>query len=609
MIYLRRELGGSIEGRATAIAGARRSPVASVLLGLTAYGVWWLIDGAVGDAGVARARRGGPARAGSPERSSTSRTIVAAARRRGRADPGAFVTGRACGARSRPAGASGAEPNRAERRPSATDGGFVRWTAQGRLAARADTLPVVKPSPIDAVLARSADLASACEAACEAIAAGGGSARAPTSRAPGACAPSPTPVLRTCATASRSRWARPAVRCVRRPSSATPGSTARRSSACRSSPAAWSAACSRSAAARRARRRRRGRGAGRRRSRWVTRFESLGGVPPESASGRLAQHAAAIAGLEDPSRIERATLVAALDLAEMETAVLLRREDGRPAARELRRRPARTPPAEARRRRRCSRWPTRSPPAPRGRRPASAACARSRRRSPRCGACGARTIVAVPLSSRGEQLGALIVDRLARARAEHRARRAARARRRAGRELPAHLGRRRRAAPPRRDRPADRPRPSRHVPRDRSPPRTGARSPRASRSATSTTSRTSTTAPATRPATARSRSSPRRCRARCAAATRSTAWAATSSRRCSRSATRTTRSPRPSACARPSPRATPGVTVSVGVAVSAASESDDSLVGRADRALYRAKGAGRNGVAIETTSSPSAAAS
>ena len=52
-----------------------------------------------------------------------------------------------------------------------------------------------------------------------------------------------------------------------------------------------------------------------------------------------------------------------------------------------------------------------------------------------------------------------------------------------------------------------------------------------------------------------------------------------------------------------------GVTVSVGVAVSAASESDDSLVGRADRALYRAKGAGRNGVAIETTSSPSAAAS
>ena len=39
-----------------------------------------------------------------------------------------------------------------------------------------------------------------------------------------------------------------------------------------------------------------------------------------------------------------------------------------------------------------------------------------------------------------------------------------------------------------------------------------------------------------------------------------------------------------------------GVTVSVGVAVSAASESDDSLVGRADRALYRAKGAGRNGV-------------
>ena len=50
-IFLRRELGGSIEGRATAIAGAKIL-VASVLLGLTAYGVWWLIDGAVGDAGV-----------------------------------------------------------------------------------------------------------------------------------------------------------------------------------------------------------------------------------------------------------------------------------------------------------------------------------------------------------------------------------------------------------------------------------------------------------------------------------------------------------------------------------------------------------------------------
>ena len=54
-----------------------------------------------------------------------------------------------------------------------------------------------------------------------------------------------------------------------------------------------------------------------------------------------------------------------------------------------------------------------------------------------------------------------------------------------------------------------------------------------------------------------------------------------------------------------------GVTVSVGVAVSAPSETDDALVGRADRALYRAKGAGRDGVAVAepAPASQSAAAS
>ncbi len=57
------------------------------------------------------------------------------------------------------------------------------------------------------------------------------------------------------------------------------------------------------------------------------RMDELGGPPEEGPSSRLAQHAAVLAGLEDPARIERATLVAALDLAEMESAVLLRGEE------------------------------------------------------------------------------------------------------------------------------------------------------------------------------------------------------------------------------------------------------------------------------------------
>jgi diguanylate cyclase (GGDEF)-like protein len=58
------------------------------------------------------------------------------------------------------------------------------------------------------------------------------------------------------------------------------------------------------------------------------RIDDLGGVPADAPASRLAQHAAALAGLEDPARIERATLVAALDLAEMQSALLLRREHG-----------------------------------------------------------------------------------------------------------------------------------------------------------------------------------------------------------------------------------------------------------------------------------------
>lgn len=56
------------------------------------------------------------------------------------------------------------------------------------------------------------------------------------------------------------------------------------------------------------------------------RIVALGGPPAEGPASRLAQHSAALAGLEDPARIERATLLAALDLAGMESAALFRAE-------------------------------------------------------------------------------------------------------------------------------------------------------------------------------------------------------------------------------------------------------------------------------------------
>ena len=56
------------------------------------------------------------------------------------------------------------------------------------------------------------------------------------------------------------------------------------------------------------------------------RISVFGGPPAEGHASRLAQHAAALAGMEDPARIERATLVAALDLAGMESAALFRAE-------------------------------------------------------------------------------------------------------------------------------------------------------------------------------------------------------------------------------------------------------------------------------------------
>jgi putative peptidoglycan lipid II flippase len=51
LFYLRRELHGTIEGRATAVA-AVKVLAASALLALTSYGVWSLIEGQVGDAGA-----------------------------------------------------------------------------------------------------------------------------------------------------------------------------------------------------------------------------------------------------------------------------------------------------------------------------------------------------------------------------------------------------------------------------------------------------------------------------------------------------------------------------------------------------------------------------
>lgn len=60
------------------------------------------------------------------------------------------------------------------------------------------------------------------------------------------------------------------------------------------------------------------------------RIDELGGPPGEGPASRLAQHAAALAGLEDPRRIEQAALIAALDLAGMESAVIAREGDTGP---------------------------------------------------------------------------------------------------------------------------------------------------------------------------------------------------------------------------------------------------------------------------------------
>ncbi len=58
------------------------------------------------------------------------------------------------------------------------------------------------------------------------------------------------------------------------------------------------------------------------------RVAALGGPPGEGSASRLAQHSAALAGLEDPRRIEQAALVAALDLAGMESAMIARSDPG-----------------------------------------------------------------------------------------------------------------------------------------------------------------------------------------------------------------------------------------------------------------------------------------
>ena len=56
------------------------------------------------------------------------------------------------------------------------------------------------------------------------------------------------------------------------------------------------------------------------------RITELGGPPNERPGSRLAQHTAALAGLDDPGRIERTTLFAALDLAGMQSGVVLGRD-------------------------------------------------------------------------------------------------------------------------------------------------------------------------------------------------------------------------------------------------------------------------------------------
>lgn len=57
---------------------------------------------------------------------------------------------------------------------------------------------------------------------------------------------------------------------------------------------------------------------------FATRLAELGGPPRESPAQRLARHATALAGVEDPAALETAVLWAATDLSGMESAVLVR---------------------------------------------------------------------------------------------------------------------------------------------------------------------------------------------------------------------------------------------------------------------------------------------
>ncbi len=56
------------------------------------------------------------------------------------------------------------------------------------------------------------------------------------------------------------------------------------------------------------------------------RIEQLGGAPDERAASRLAQHISAVAALDDPARVERAALIAALDLAGMQSGAFVAHE-------------------------------------------------------------------------------------------------------------------------------------------------------------------------------------------------------------------------------------------------------------------------------------------
>jgi diguanylate cyclase (GGDEF)-like protein len=472
------------------------------------------------------------------------------------------------------------------------------------VAARADTVPVVKTSPIEAVLARSADIASACEATCAAIAANGRLsacayiARAGRLRAVAdaglAHVRDGVPVamgaagraLRSAAEQRDTGLDGAAIICVPIVAGGIVCGVLEVGAGSGLDPAdeeeARQAAASLGA-----------------------RFESLGGIPPESASGRLAQHAAAIAGLEDPSRIERATLVAALDLAEMETAVLLRREDGGPPYASCAAGPLAHPLlalddatllALADAVAAGASWATTGQHGIRAL-PAPLAALR---------ACGAYTTVAVPLSSRGEQLGALIVAdsrelepstervellELVAAQAASCLRTSAAVaelRHRAATDPLTGLGHRGTfreilAATHRRpvaagvalcdiDHFKDLNDSAGHQAGDRA---------------------LQVVAQALQSALRRGDTLYR---------LGGDEFAALLAVRDENDALAAAQRMREAVA-----ESDAGVTVSVGVAVSAASESDDSLVGRADRALYRAKGAGRNGVAIETASQSAAA--